>query len=176
MSRTKKITAIALLSAFSLIAFVIESLLPPLFIPSARLGVSNVFILFAVVCFGWYFGYPILIVKIVLGSIITGNISSVIYSLPAGVISLSLEILLFVFAKRISIVAVSALGGVINLLIQNATYCLVLGSTELFIYSPYLALLGVLAGAFVGIAVYLLIKYIPLGKLSQNKQTDLTEK
>jgi uncharacterized membrane protein len=49
---TFKITLTAILSALALITFLIESLFPPLFIPGARLGLANLFILIAIVILG----------------------------------------------------------------------------------------------------------------------------
>ena len=44
---SKKITKIALLSCLALIFGYIESLLPPLFLPGIKLGISNMVLLFA---------------------------------------------------------------------------------------------------------------------------------
>ncbi len=163
----KKITLASVLSAFSIIAFLIEGLFPPLIIPGARMGISNIFILFAVLILGFQYGYIILIVKIILGSLFSGNISAVIYSLPAGVVSLSIEILLIYFTKKVSIIATSIVGATINILLQNLTFCIVTTNIEYIIYSPYLALLGVLAGFIVGLAVYFIIKIIPINLIKK---------
>lgn len=142
-------------------SFLIESLFPPLFIPGARLGISNVFVLFAVIYIGVKEGFAVLIIKILLGSLFTGNISAALYSLPSGIIALSVQVILIVCAKRVSVVAISTLGGTLNLILQNVVFCLIAGGSEYLIYLPYLAAIGALAGAFVGFAVYLIIKTFP---------------
>ena len=157
----RKIVFTALLSAAALISFLIESLFPPLFIPGARLGISNVFVLFALITLGVKEGLAVLTIKILLGSIFTGNISAALYSLPAGIISFSLQALLVVFSKKISVISLSTLGGVVNLTVQNLVFCLIAGGSEYLIYLPYLATIGTLAGAFVGITVYLIVKIFP---------------
>ena len=78
----RKLVFSAILSAAALVSFLIESLFPPLFIPGARLGISNVFVLFAVIYIGVKEGFAVLIIKILLGSLFTGNISAALYSLP----------------------------------------------------------------------------------------------
>ena len=161
MKITKKLTITAVLSAFALLSFVLEGLFPPLFIPGARLGISNVFILIALLIVGKPYAYAVLIVKVILGSLFAGNISSSLYSLPAGVIALTVEMLLITFIKPLSIVSISTAGSVISLIVQNTVFCLVTGGTEYFIYLPYLALIGSVAGAFVGIVVYFAIKFLP---------------
>lgn len=153
---TLKLTLTAIFAALGLITFVIEGLLPPLFLPGARLGLSNVFILLAVIFCGWQYGFCVLIVKTVLGSLFAGNISAVMYSLPSGALALTVEIVLLYFAKRISIVSISVAGGVISTVIQNTVFCLVNKTSAYLIYSPYLALIGALSGAVVGFTVYLI--------------------
>ena len=158
---TKKITAAAILTAAALVSFLMENLFPPLLIPGARLGISNVFILLAIITLGYKEGLIVLAAKIILGNVITGNLSALAYSLPAGAISIAVEILLLYYAKNVSVVAISLVGGAINLAVQNTVFCLITGGTEYFVYLPYLSLIGSLSGAFVGIAVYLLIKFVP---------------
>lgn len=157
----RKIAVCGILTALALISFIIESLFPPLVIPGARLGVSNVFILLTLLCVGAPYAYFALILKCLIGSFFAGNISTVIYSLPAGVISLTVEVIILHFYKRFSVVSASTAGGVINLTVQNLMFCLVTNTTEYLYYLPYLALLGVLSGVTVGFIVYLLIKFLP---------------
>ncbi len=150
-----------ILCAFSIISFVIESLFPPIIIPGARMGISNIFILLATILIGNVYGYAILVIKITLGSLFAGNISSLIYSLPAGLVSLTVEIILLYFLQRISVIAISVSGAVINTTVQNLTFCLVTGSAEYLIYLPYLACVGIIAGLIVGLAVFLTVRFIP---------------
>lgn len=172
MNRTKKLTLCAFFSALALISFILEGLFPPLFIPGARLGVSNVFILLAIFVLGKSYGYVALTAKIVLGSVFAGNPSAMLYSLPAGVISVTIEILFIYRVKKLSVVSISAMGSVINLIIQNTVFCLVTGGTEYFVYLPYLALIGGIAGIFVGFAVYLILRYFPQKNFSLGDTED----
>ncbi len=157
----KKLTASGILCAMASIAFIIESLFPPLFIPGARMGISNIFILFGTIVLGWQYGYGILVIKILIGSLFSGNISAIMYSLPAGVISLTLQILLLKLTNKLSLISISVLGAVVNNLIQNSVFCLVTNTIEFFAYFPYLALIGVASGLLVGFTVYLLVKKLP---------------
>lgn len=161
----KKITACAILSALSILTFMLENLFPPLFIPGARMGLSNIFILLSAIVLGYGYGYAVLILKIVLGSIFSGNVSAMLYSLPAGLISLSIELSLLSFCKKISVICTSVTGAVINITLQNFVFCLVTDSVEYLSFLPYLSLTGVVAGIIVGFSVYLLIKKMPKGVL-----------
>ena len=121
----KKIALCALFSAMALIAFIIESLVPPIVIPGAKFGVSNIFILLATITLGPIYGLAVLIIKTTLGSIFAGNISAIMYSLPAGALALGIEIILIYLAKKLSLGAVSVAGSVVNITAQNVVFCLV---------------------------------------------------
>ena len=159
MNKTKtfKFTLCAILTAFAIITFVIENLFPPLFFPGAKMGISNVFILLSLIILGPTYAFITLVVKTVLGSLFAGNISAILYSLPAGAIALSVEILAIVLLKKVSVVAVSILGAVINISLQNVTFCLLTNTIQYLYYLPYLALIGVVSGLIVGFTTYLIV-------------------
>ncbi len=175
--KTTKITLAAILSSAALLSFLLENLFPPLFIPGARLGLSNVFILLAFYMLGTKYAITVFLIKAILGSVFSGNVSSVIYSLPSGAISLIIELLLLK-TEKFGVVSVSILGGIINLTLQNATFCLITKATEFFIYLPYLALIGCLAGATVGLTVYFTTKILPekyFIKINENTNVNLED-
>ena len=159
--KLKKIVLSALYSAFALIAFYIESLFPPLIIPGAKMGISNVFILLSVLTLGPIYGYIALFIKVCLGSVFIGNISAIIYSLPAGLLALTVEIIIFYFVKKTSIISTSITGAVISITVQNIVFCFITGTMAYLSYLPYLALIGVIGGLVTGFAVYLAIKRLP---------------
>ena len=159
----KKIALCGLFTALALISFLLENLVPPLFVPGAKMGLSNAFILLALVFLGAPYGFIALILKCVLGSIFSGNISAILYSLPSGLISLTAEYLLLRFTKNVSVVAISVAGAVINSCVQNAIFCLVTESLFAFTYLPYLAIIGTVGGVAVGLIVFFIIKAMPKG-------------
>ena len=77
-----KIAACGIFSALALIAFVIESLFPPFFIPSARMGISNIFVLLAAIgaASGILVGLAtVLILRIIPKRYMSGGLYEVIY-------------------------------------------------------------------------------------------------
>ena len=160
MKTSYKLTLCAILSALATLSFVIESLFPPFVLPGARMGISNIFILITAVLLGWKYSLITLTVKVLLGSLFAGNFSAILYSLPAGLLSLSIELLLLYFANKVSIVCISVSGAVINITAQNLIFCLITGTPEYLSYLPYLALTGIFAGLTVGFATYLILKKI----------------
>ena len=165
---TKKITSriafTGLLATLATITFLLENLFPPLILPGAKMGLSNIFILLAFIALGKVSAFAVLIVKAVLGSLFAGNISAIIYSLPAGAIALTLEVLLLTLVKRISIVCASVFGSVVNITVQNVIFCIVTDTINYLSYLPYFVIIGVVSGIIVGFSVYILVKRIPFNK------------
>jgi heptaprenyl diphosphate synthase len=107
------------------------------------------------------YAYFTLMAKALLGSIFAGNISAVLYSLPSGIIALTIELLALNLTNRVSLTAISVVGAVINNIIQNVVFCLITGVWEYMSYIPYLIMIGALSGLVVGIIVYLIVKILP---------------
>mgnify|MGYP002801292890 FL=1 len=158
----KKIAMLALFSALGLIVFIIENQFPPLFVPGAKMGLANIFSLAALILYGPIEALVVVAVRTVLGSLFAGNVSMLLYSLTGGVISLALSaILIYIAYPRVSILAVSVAAAVLHNIVQNAVFVLVTGTSLMFSYMPYLALIGVLSGAIVGAVVTIIFKKVP---------------
>ena len=83
--KLRKLTLTAVWAAAALVMFVLESQLPPLTaIPGIKPGLSNIFTLFAMLALvpGWALG--VLLVRVTLGCIITGQGLALFYSLAGG--------------------------------------------------------------------------------------------
>ncbi len=157
----KKIAFSGVMASFALIAFMLENLLPPLLLPGARLGLSNVFILLTALLMGDVYAIGVFIVKVTLGSLISGNISAVLYSLPAGLIALTAQLILFRFYKKFGVISVSVFGGGINLVLQNVAFAIITNSYLNLVYLPYFALIGISSGGVIGVIVYFTNKKLP---------------
>lgn len=157
-----RIAVLGLMTALGLIMFSVESLFPTLFLPGAKMGLSNIVSLFTLLILGPIDAILVVIVRTVLGSLILGTIGSLIYSLSAGLISIITSALLYkLLFPKISIISISIFAAVLHNLTQNILFCIISETPQMYAYMPYMALLGVLAGAIVGIAVYLLIMIMP---------------
>lgn len=159
----KRLTLLSILTALSLILFIVESLFPPLFIPGAKMGLSNVVTLFTLVLLGPLNAVLLVVMRTTMGALITGSISSLLYSLPAGLVSVLVSAALLGLAfPRVSLTAISVVAAVFHNITQNAVYCLITQSPQMLAYMPYLALAGAAAGLITGYAVYLMLRVIPL--------------
>jgi heptaprenyl diphosphate synthase len=175
----KKIAVLALLTGFGLIAFMIEALLPSPLLPGAKLGLSNVFSLFALVVYGLPEALLVVVARTVLGSIFAGNLSLLLYSLTAGVISTCISRLLLLLFPHVSLLCVSVISATVHNIVQLFVYCALTQTLLLVSYSPYLCLLGAGAGIVVGLTVIFTVKAIPLsvfkkigGRITQKNKTE----
>ena len=162
-SITRRIAITAMLTALSLITFLIENLFPPMFIPGAKLGLANAFSFTALVLFGPIDAFVVVAVRTLLGAIFAGNISAVMYSFTGGLVAMAVSsVLLYAVHPKISLIAVSVASAAAHNLTQNAVFVLVSNTPLAFSYAPYLLMLGALSGTLIGIVITLIFKRVPL--------------
>lgn len=172
----KRVATLAVLTAMGLIMFMVESLFPPLFLPGAKMGLSNIFSMLTLFLLGPTEAFVLVIIRTVVGSMFTGNMSTLMYSLTAGIVSVVVSSVLVQFAyPRVSIVAISVVSAIMHNVTQNVVFCLVSNTPEMFSYMPWLALLGILAGVIVGFAVWFILKAIPTRTFAALLNLDLSE-
>lgn len=159
----KKLAVLGVLTALSLIAFLIENLFPPLFIPGAKLGLANAFSFIALVIYSPAEAFIIVIARTVLGAVFAGNISAVMYSFTGGMVSMAVSsLLLYLVHPKISLICVSVIAAAAHNVTQNIVFVAVYSTPVAFSYMPYLILIGALSGAFIGAAVATVVKRIPI--------------
>ena len=158
----KKIAVLAILTALSLITFLIENLFPPLIIPGAKMGLANVFSFAALIMYSPIEAFSVVAIRTVLGAVFAGNFSAVLYSFTGGIVSMAVSSLLIYLAHpRVSVMAASVAAAVAHNITQNVVFVFLSGSALIFGYMPYLILLGVLSGAIVGGAIMLIFRGVP---------------
>ena len=159
----KRVATVGVLTALSLISFMLESLLPPLFLPGAKIGLSNIFTLITLFMFGPIDAIILIIVRTTLGSLIVGNLVSLIYSLSAGIASLIVAIILVQFVyPKISLISISITSAIVHNIVQVLVFCLLVNNMYMISYLPYFALIGMASGLIVGALVYLVIHKVPI--------------
>lgn len=163
----KKIALLGILAGLGLIAFMLESLIPVPFLPGAKLGFANIFSLLALLLYGLPEALIVVTVRTILGSLFAGNVSMLLYSLTAGLVSTCVSRLLLCALPRVSFLCVSVAGAIVHNLVQLFVYCALTGTALLFVYSPYLCLMGAGAGVVVGLAVTFVLKALPARLFAQ---------
>lgn len=159
----KKAAVLGILTAMSLVVFIIENAFPPLMVPGAKMGLANVLSLAALIVYGPAEAFIVVMVRTLLGSLFAGNISMLAYSLTAGTASCALSsVLMYAVYPRISIMSVSIASATLHNIVQNVVYVLISSTTLMIAYMPYLILIGALSGAIVGAIVTIIFKKVPM--------------
>ena len=161
-SNAKNIAALGLCTALALILSYVEFLLPPLFpaIPGIKMGLANIIVLFLLYRRGGVSAAIVSLLRVVLVSILFGNLMMLWYSLGGAILSLGVML----FLKRpdlFSAVGISIAGAVSHNVGQVLVAILLLGTTEIGYYMSVLLVTGTVAGIFIGLCGALLIKKIP---------------
>ena len=161
--KTRNLILTAILTAFALVAFSIEAAIPPLTpIYGIKLGIANVFTLFALYALGTRYAAALLFLRIVLGSIFTGQTVAFIYSLTGGLLSFVLMVLLKRFFPLKQIWVLSALCAVTHNIGQLLAAVFMTSTVQIVCYLPVLLISGIISGAFTGLCAQLV--YIRLKK------------
>lgn len=156
--KTKKLILTAVLTASALVAFTIEAAIPPLTpIYGIKLGIANVFTLFALYALGTPQAAAVLFLRIILGSIFTGQMVSFIYSLAGGLLSFLLMVLLKRFFPLKQLWVLSVLCAVTHNIGQLLAAVLMTGTVQIMLYLPVLIAAGIVAGAFTGLCAQLVL-------------------
>ena len=158
----RKIATIAILTALSLITFIIENQFPPLFIPGARMGLANIFSFAALIMYSPVEAFAIVAIRTGLGAVFAGNPSALLYSFTGGVVSMAISsVLMYAVYPRVSVMSISVIAAVCHNVTQVCVFVLMTSTLNMFVNLPYFVLLGVLSGAIVGGVIMLIFKKIP---------------
>ncbi len=160
MAKTKKLALMAMLTAASLIVFVIEAQIPaPVPVPGVKLGLANVITLVAMLLLGRREAGLILLVRIAMGSVFAGGVSGFIFSICGGVLAYAVMCLTVRAFPLKMLWVVSALGAVAHNIGQLIAAVAITKTAALLVYAPVLLASGIVTGVFTGLAAtYLLIR------------------
>ena len=155
-----RMTRIALLTALSLILFVLEGFLPlPLPVPGAKLGLAAIVTLIALHLLPTRDAGLMLTLRILLASTLGGGVAPMLYSLAGGAASFTAMVLLKQHTQ-LSIVGISAAGGFLHNMAQLLVAAAVMQTTALFSYAPVLGFVGILTGIGIGMSAQIILQKI----------------
>ena len=157
--KTGRLAELAMLTAAALIIFVVELQIPnPFPVPGVKLGLANIITVYAVYHYRPREVMLLVFVRIFLGALFSGVMSTLIYSFAGSVFCLAGMLVLKRVIEEKYIWISSVLGAVLHNMGQLTAAFLVTGTPGVWVYFPFLLVSGCLAGAFTGICAQLILR------------------
>jgi len=154
----RRLARLALLTAVALTIFLIEVQLPVLPIPGAKLGLANIVTVYAVMALGPGDALLILLSRVFLGAVFSGQMSAFFYSLGGGLLCWAAMCgLKGIFTPK-QIWLLSPISAMFHNVGQLLVAAGMLRSWAVFAWLPYLLLAGAAAGLFTGLAAQFLLE------------------
>ena len=159
--KAKRIAELSVLTAVSLIIFIVELQIPnPFPIPGIKLGLANIITVFAVYHYKAYEVAMIVTVRLLLGSVFSGNFMALIYSASGAFLCLIGMLLLKRIIDEKHIWIASIFGAVLHNTGQIIAAVIVTQTVQIIAYYPFLLVSGCLAGLFTGLCAQLIMPRI----------------
>lgn len=157
---TKKIALCGVLTALAMIFSYIESVIPvPIPVPGIKLGVANIAVITILYVLGVKEAIVINLSRIVLTSLLFGNVNSFLFSISGAALSLTIMIIM----KKLdffSCIGVSVCGGVMHNIGQIIAAVFIMGSEAIVFYLPVLIVSGVFTGVVIGVVSGIVAKHV----------------
>lgn len=157
---TKKIALCGVLTALAMIFSYIESVIPvPIPVPGIKLGVANIAVITILYVLGVKEAIVINLLRIVLTSLLFGNVNSFLFSISGAALSLTIMIIM----KKLDFfsgIGVSVCGGVMHNIGQIIAAVFIMGSEAIVFYLPVLIVSGVFTGVVIGVVSGIVAKHV----------------
>ena len=155
----KKLSELAMLSGTALIIFVIELRLPDLSaIQGVKLGLANIITVYAVYKYSAKEVLLIVLTRVLLGSVFSGNPAALIYSLAGALTCLGGMLAVKKVIPVNYIWLCSMIGAVLHNIGQITAAFAVTRTAAVFASLPILIISGCIAGLFTGICAKIVVR------------------
>lgn len=151
----KKFCLSALFLALSIAIYTLESFIPPIGIPGAKLGLSNIVTLMALLYLGVKLGACILILRIAVTALFSGTIMSFLFSLFGGIFAFIIMSVMIKLLPNKLIWAASVMGAIFHNIGQLLAAMIIIDNINVIYYLPVLTVTAIATGAFTGLAAQL---------------------
>jgi len=157
--RAYLVSRIGLLVALGLVLQIVEGTIPPILpLPGAKLGLANLATVIALVVLGPWEALAVNVLRCLLGGLLRGSFIGLTLSLAAGTAATLVMALLYTMRPRVlSLTGVSIAGAVTHNAVQLAVAIWLVGFPGLRYYLPYLLLVALPTGFFIGLAARRLV-------------------
>lgn len=152
--RAYLVSQMGLLVALGLVLQIIEGTIPPILpLPGAKLGLANLATVIALVTLGPWEALGVNIMRCLLGGLLRGSFVGLTLSLAAGTAATLVMAALYSLGPRpLSLTGISIAGAVTHNAVQLWVATLIVGFPGLWYYLPYLLLIALPTGFFIGVS------------------------
>lgn len=159
--KTKKLAILGILLSLAIIINIIEGLIPSFKIPGVKLGLANIITLIIIYQFGYQDALIVLILRIFLSGLLRGNIISYpfLMSLIGGIFAYFTMIILHK-VNIFSEIGVSVAGAIMHSIGQILVVVVMTKLTESLYYLPYILIVSIATGIFVGVCANRINSYL----------------
>ena len=149
---TRRITWIGVLVSQALVLHTVERMLPiPQLAPGVKLGLANIITLVALNILPWSDAFLVMVLRSMLGALLGGGASGVLFSLAGGAFSfLAMSFLMRYRDVLFSIAAISVGGAFLHNVGQLLMASLIVETFNILVYFPILAASALVTGFFTG--------------------------
>ncbi|HBB71704.1 MAG TPA: heptaprenyl diphosphate synthase [Ruminococcus sp.] len=167
--KTKRLTELSLLTAAALIVFIIELQMPD-YIPGVKLGLANIFTVYAVYRFSPMETLLMVITRVLLGAFFSSNFSAILYSMAGAMLCLAGMLLLRKIIPVRYMWLCSIIGAFLHNTGQMCVALLIVRSLTPLAWYPKMIIAGSFAGTFTGlVAQHVLNRLTPDVKRKADK-------
>lgn len=153
----KKLTRDAFLTAIALTIFMVEAQIPALVpIPGVKLGLANIVTVFALFAYGPKDALLILLIRVFLGSVFSGQMTTFFYSLSGGLLCFAVTRLMKKVLSERQIWVAAVIGAVFHNIGQIIVAILITSTPGIIVYLPILLVSGIITGLFTGLCAQFL--------------------
>jgi len=156
---SKKVAYYGIFAALAILMGYVEAVIPMPAPPGIKLGLSNVIVVLCMYIMDVKSAFFISVVRVFISALLFKGFVSMWYSLAGAVLSFCIMALLFK-CKKVSIVGVSAAGGVFHNIGQLIIACILLGRSVVIYLLPLLMVSGVITGVLIGIVSRYCVEYV----------------
>ena len=158
--RTKKTALLAVLTGIALTIFILEAQLPPLVpIAGVKLGLANVITLFTLVTLGRREAFTVMILRVILGSIFAGSVTSFLYSAAGALVCFAaMSAAAYIFKDGMTWL-ISVIGAIGHNIGQIAMAVIITQTAQVIWYLPILLISAVITGTFTGLVTQQILKH-----------------
>ena len=173
MNKNKRLIYISLLAAQGVVITMLERAIPfPFaFAPGAKLGLANIITLLAIFTLPYKDSLKVVWMRLLISTLLGGTLSTFLYCFAGAFLSYGGMLLVRLLGpKRVSMIGISATGGILHNVGQLAMASLIAQSFSVMLYLPILSITGIFSGVAVGVAANYLLEHVATIRQFQSEE------